>query len=73
MNSEKPFRKTHIYHVVLSKNKPLTDLKGREGRPRPNSFNLMQFLGNFGKIICFRPPVGLAPPPRGNLASATVN
>ena len=22
----------------------------------PNSFNFMQFLGNFGKIICWRPP-----------------
>ena len=36
---------------------------GREGRaptplpPRgPNYFNFMQFLGNFGKIICWRPP-----------------
>ena len=29
--------------------------KGREGRAPPqlpNSFNFMQFLGNFGKIIC---------------------
>ena len=24
----------------------------------PNSFNFMQFLGNFGKIICWRPPLG---------------
>ena len=22
----------------------------------PNSFNFMQFLGNFGKIVCWRPP-----------------
>ena len=27
----------------------------------PNSFNLMQFLGEFGKIVCSRPP----PPPVG--------
>ena len=30
---------------------------GHEGCPRgPNSFNFMQFLGKFGKIICWRPP-----------------
>ena len=41
--------------------------------PGPNSFNFMQFLGKFGKIICWRPPTGeLAPPPRGNPGSATV-
>ena len=37
----------------------------------PNSFNFMQFLGNFGKIVCWRPPGELAPPPRGNPGSAT--
>ena len=31
----------------------------------PNSFNFMQFSGNFGKIVCWRPP------PRGNPGSAT--
>ena len=48
--------------------------EGREGHtpPRgPNSFNFMQFLGKFGKIICWRPPGELAPPPRGNPRSAT--
>ena len=31
---------------------------------RPNSFNFMQFLGNFGKIACWRPHLGeiLDPP-----------
>ena len=47
----------------------------REGRTPPggpNSFNLMQFLRNFGKIVCRSPPSGeLAPPPRGNPGSAT--
>ena len=46
----------------------------REVRPPPrcpNSFNFMQFLGNFGKIVCWRPPGELAPPPRGNPGSAT--
>ena len=39
----------------------------------PNSFNFMQFLGKFGKIVCWRPPSPgeLAPPPRGNPGSAT--
>ena len=51
--------------------------KGAQGtRPPlggPNSFNFMQFLGNFGKIVCWHPPPGeLAPPPRGNPGSATV-
>ena len=31
----------------------------------------MQFLGNFGKIVCLRPPGESAPPPRGNPGSAT--
>ena len=39
----------------------------------PNSFNFIQFLGKFGKIIYRRPPSpgGCAPPPRGNPGSAT--
>ena len=27
----------------------------------PNSFNFMQFLGKFGKIVCWRPPEVGAP------------
>ena len=38
----------------------------------PNSFNFMQFLGTFGKIVYWRPPRELASPPRGNPGSATV-
>ena len=38
----------------------------------PNSFNFMQFLGKFGKIVCWRPPPReLVPPPRGNPSSFT--
>ena len=37
----------------------------------PNSFNFMQFLGKFAKIVCWRPPGELAPRPRGNPGSAT--
>ena len=37
----------------------------------PNSLNFMQFLGKFGKIVYWRPPGELAPPPRGNPGSAT--
>ena len=40
------------------------------GEGSPNSFNFMQFLGKFGKIICCRPRE-LAPPSRGNPGSAT--
>ena len=40
----------------------MADLRGgaRYARPPggPNSFNFMQFLGNFGKIVCWRPPLG---------------
>ena len=48
----------------------------REGRAAPppggpNSFNFMQFLGKFGKIVCWRPPGELASPPQGNPGSAT--
>ena len=51
---------------------------GREGRTppplRPNSFNFMQFLGEFGKIACSRPPLGgFTPPPWGNPGSVTDN
>ena len=35
-----------------------------------NFLNFMQFFAKFGKIICWRPPGGLAPPPTGNPLSA---
>ena len=37
----------------------VVDLRGRRGRTPlwgPNSFNFMQILGNFGKIICWPAP-----------------
>ena len=37
----------------------------------PNSFNFMQFLGKFGKIVCWHPPGELVPPPQGNPGYAT--
>ena len=45
----------------------------REGRPPggPNSFNFMQFLGKFGKIVCWHLPRGVGAPPWGNPGSAT--
>ena len=45
----------------------------RDMRPRgPNSFNFMQFLRKYGKILCWHPPAEeLAPPPRGNPGSVT--
>ena len=47
--------------------------KEARGTPHvdPNSFNFMQFLGKFCKIVCWHPPGGLAPPPQGGPASAT--
>ena len=38
----------------------------------PNSFNFMQFLGKFGKIVCWHPPESWHPQPRGNPGSANV-
>ena len=53
----------------------VADLRGARGHrpPGPNSFNFMQFLEKFGKIVCWRPPPRgeLVPPPRGNPGSAT--
>ena len=46
----------------------VADLRGVQGMrtPRgPNSFNFMQFLGNFGKIICWHPPQGVGTPSSG--------
>ena len=41
----------------------VADLRGREGRALggPNSFNFMQFLEKFGKIVCWRPLEGWRP------------
>ena len=55
--------------MYLCRRLPVADLGGASG---PNSFNFMQFLGKFGKIVCWRPPQVLSPPPRGNPGSATV-
>ena len=52
---------------------PLADHRGARRTPPggPNSFNFMQFLGKFGKIVRWRPPGEMASPPRGNPGSAT--
>ena len=59
---------------------PLADLRGaRDAHPSggPNSFNFMQVLEKFGKIICWPPLGGWRPQPRGNpwspLLPVTVN
>ena len=49
----------------LSPTPAVADLHSKilDARPPPggpNSFNFMQFLGNFGKIVCWRPPGELA-------------
>ena len=54
----------------------MADLREVQGTraPGPNSFNFMQFLGEFGKIVCWCPPwkVG-AHPPQGKPKSATAS
>ena len=44
---------------VTSYHSPVADLHSKilDARPpgSPNSFNFMQFLGKFGKIVCWRP------------------
>ena len=49
--------------------RPVADLGGAQGtRPPPgdqNSFDFMQFLGKFGKIVCWRPPWGVGAPSSG--------
>ena len=52
---------------------PVADLGGHPARAPPtaqNFLNFMQFFAKFGKITCWRPPGGLAPPPMGNPGSA---
>ena len=53
----------------------MADLRGARGTRAPpggpNSFNSMQFLGKYGKIVCWPLPGELAPPPRRNPGSAT--
>ena len=72
------FMSTPIYLIIMppcvkSWVPPVADLGGaRDVHPRgPNSFNFIQFLRKFGKILCWRPPGKLAPSPWGNPGSAT--
>ena len=49
----------NLYYTVQGLNKQwytVADLRGREGARGPNSFDFMQFLEKFGKIVCWRPP-----------------
>ena len=50
------------------------DVRPHRRAPPPlgqNFFIFMQFSGNIGQIIGWRPPLGLAHPPLGNPRSAT--
>ena len=51
----------------------VADLRGGVPPGGSNSFNFMQFLGKYGKIVCWCPPPPgeLVPPPWGNPGSAT--
>ena len=72
----KPFFKTYAsfsesslraeLEVVMPKkkyDKAAADLASPPPPRRPNSFDFMQFSGQFGKIICWRPSRGVAPSP----------
>ena len=48
----------NILEVVTS---AVADLHSNILTPRPNSFNFMQFLGKFRKIVCWRPWEGWRP------------
>ena len=57
----------------------VANLKGAQGCVPPSKYtpptaqnvlNFMQFFAKFGKIICWRPPRRVAPPPTGNPGSA---
>ena len=52
----------------------VADLRGARGMRAPRGSKFFQFhpfLGNFGKIVCWRPLWGVGAPPRGNPGSAT--
>ena len=64
------------HYLIFSWSQAVADLYriSLDGPPPlgQNFFNFMQFLGKFGKIVCWRPlPEGLAPPHQGNPGSAT--
>ena len=81
MNRQKAMQKRMTVLSKFKKTSPHSVRSGgskgdtKDARPPlpggPNSFNFMQFLGKFGKIVCWRPLRELAPPPRGNTGSAT--
>ena len=55
--------------TMQKKSLTVADLRGgtRDARPPPppggpNFFNFMQFLGKYGKIVCWRPPLGVGAP-----------
>ena len=61
----------HLYRLRI-KTHVLTSYHALRYRLLYRATNFMQFLGKFGKIVCWRPPGELVPPPRGNPGSATV-
>ena len=47
-----------VYYAVADLHSKILDARPPGG---PNSFNFMQFLGKFGKIVCWRPPESWRP------------
>ena len=64
----------HSRFMYLCRRLPVGDLGGARdaGHPSPNSFNFMQFLGKFGKIVCWAPLPRVGATTSGNPGSATV-
>ena len=58
------------YSLSSAYTQPVADLHSKilDAPPPPggpNSFNFMQFLGKYGKIVCWRPPWGVGAPSSG--------
>ena len=58
LNGNYQTKQSQNYHLAVS----VADLRGDTRDARlpwggPNSFNFMQFLGKFGKIVCWWPPL----------------
>ena len=66
--------RTCFFYKFSNKKLPLQwRIQGGAPGARPPTAQIflafMQFLGKFDKIVCWRPPGGLPPPPTGNPGS----
>ena len=55
-----------ITELIIMEEGAVADLRWCQGHPRgPNSFNFMQFLGKFDKIVCWHPHWRVGTPTSG--------